>query len=184
MGQIASKAQLRMSLLRWVLVTVPLILFVGILIARLSGSGFGNRWFDALLKPTWFPPGWLFGAAWTFLYILLGVAAAMILNARGASGRNVALGLFAGQLLLNFAWSPLFFAAHRVTLALGLVLLIFALASAATVAFARIRKAAGWLMLPYLAWLAFAAVLNWQIDQLNPDAETLKTRTPAAHIVL
>lgn len=173
-----------MSLLRWALVTVPLILFVGILIGQLSGSGFGNRWFDALLKPTWFPPGWVFGAAWTVLYVLLGIAAAMILNARGASGRNVAIGLFAGQLLLNFSWSPLFFAAHKVTLALGLILLILAVAIAATVAFARIRKSAAWLMVPYLAWLLFAAMLNWKIDQLNPDAETLKTRTPAAHIVL
>lgn len=184
MGQIASKAQLRMSLLRWALVTVPLILFVGILIGQLSGAGFGNRWFDALLKPTWFPPGWVFGAVWSLLYVLMGVAIAMILNARGAHGRNVAISVFAGQLLLNFAWSPLFFAAHRVTLALGLILLILAVAVAATIAFARIRKAAGWLMLPYLAWLLFAAILNWKIDQLNPDAETLKTKTPAAHIVL
>lgn len=184
MGQIASKAQLRMSLLRWTLVTVPLILFVGVLMGRLAGSGSGNPWFDALAKPDWFPPGWLFGVVWSLLYILMGVAVAMILNARGARGRPLALGLFAAQLLCNFAWSPLFFAGHKVTLAFWLILAILVLAAATTVAFHRIRTAAAWLMLPYLAWLAFAAALNWKIDQLNPEAEALKSKAPAAHIVL
>src|SRR5215210_222228 len=106
MSEIASRGQLRMSFLRYALVTVPAILLLGTVSARISGSGYGNAWFDALAKPAFMPPGWVFGAAWTILYILLGLALAMILHARGAHGRGAAIAVFAAQLLLNFAWSP------------------------------------------------------------------------------
>jgi tryptophan-rich sensory protein len=86
MTQIASRSQLRMSFLRYALVTVPLILLLGILSGRASNSGFGNPWFDALVKPDAMPPGWAFGVAWTILYILLGLSLALILHARGAEG--------------------------------------------------------------------------------------------------
>lgn len=173
MTGIASRSQLRMSFLRYALVTVPLILLLGILSGRASNSGYGNPWFDALVKPEAMPPGWLFSVAWTILYILLGLALAMILHARGARGRPLALGLFAAQFLLNLAWSPIFFAAHQVGTALIVIVVMLALAIATTVAFGRIRRTAAWLMVPYLAWLCFAGVLNYQIDVLNPDAETL-----------
>ncbi len=177
MNEIASPGQLRMSLLRWSLLTVPAIVVLGGLMGRLSNSGYGNRWFDALTLPPAMPPGWLFGAAWTVLYILIAVAFAIVLNARGARGRGIAIALFLVQLIANFAWSPLFFGAHQVTLALALILFILAAAIATTIAFARVRRAAAWLMLPYLVWLGFASVLNWRIDALNPDAEAL---VPAA----
>jgi translocator protein len=173
MTGIASKSQLRMSFLRYALVTVPLILLLGILSGRASNSGYGNAWFDALVKPEAMPPGWAFGLAWTILYILMGLALAMILHARGAKGRPLAVGLFAAQFLVNLSWSPLFFGAHQVTTAFIVILLMLALAIATTFAFGRIRKAAAWLMVPYLAWLCFAALLNYQIDVLNPGAETL-----------
>lgn len=177
MGELASREQLRMSFLRWALVTVPLVVFLGFLMGRLSNSGFGNPWFDALQRPDWFPPGWLFGAAWTVLYALLGVAIAMIIDARGAPGRGRAIGFFVVQLLLNYSWSPIFFAAHQITLALFVILANLALAITATFAFGGIRKTAAWLMVPYLAWLCFAAILNYEMDRLNPDAESL---TPSA----
>lgn len=184
MNEIASPGQLRMSLLRWSLLTVPAIVVIGGLMGRLSNSGYGNRWFDALVLPPAMPPGWAFGAAWTTLYILIAIAFAIVLNARGAPGRGLAIGLFLVQLAANFAWSPLFFGAHQVTLALGLILFIFASAIATTFAFARVRKGAAWLMLPYLAWLGFASVLNWRIDALNPDAETLAPAAARADIRL
>jgi tryptophan-rich sensory protein len=173
MTAIASKAQLRMSLLRWALVTVPAILLLGTLSGRVAGSSEENPWFAILAKPAIMPDGWVFPLAWTILYVLLGVALAMILHARGALGRGLALSLFFAQLVLNFAWSPIFFGLHQVTTALVVLLLMLALAAATTFLFARIRKAAALLMLPYLAWLCFAAMLNLQIMQLNPDAETL-----------
>ena len=142
MGQLASKEQLRMSIARWALVTVPAILFLGFLTGRVSSSGFGNRWFGALAKPGWFPPAWVFPVVWAVLYIMLGIAVAMILHARGAKGRGSAIMLFVAQMVLNFAWSPTFFAAHQVTLALWLIVFILLLAIVTTFAFAPIRKAA------------------------------------------
>ena len=184
MTGLASRGQLRMSFFRYAIVTVPAILLLGTLSGRLSGSGYGNAWFDALIKPDFMPPGWVFGAAWTILYILLGLALAMILHARGARGRGVALAVFAAQLLLNFAWSPIFFAMHRVGLALAVVLAMLVLAGIATLLFARIRAASGWLMLPYVAWLIFASLLTWQINQLNPHAQQLVPQRGSADIEL
>jgi len=183
-SQLASKGQLRMSFVRWALVTVPAILFLGLLVGRISNSGVDNPWFDALAKPGWFPPSWLFGAVWTILYVLLGIAIAQILHARGARGRAGAIGLFAVQLALNLAWTPVFFAAHQITAAFWLLLAIMALATATVASFARIRTSASWLMLPYLAWLGFATVLAWEMDRLNPDGEALAPKGAQARIQL
>jgi translocator protein len=173
MNQLASPSQLRQSLLRWALFVMPVILFLGFLSGAVSGSGEENRWFAELVKPAAQPPGWLFGVAWTILYLCIGLAFAMILHARGARSRGLAIGLFLVQLVLNLAWSPIFFGRHQVTTALFLIVLILVVAIATTLIFGRIRKAAAWLMVPYLAWLSFATILNYQIDQLNPDAEGL-----------
>ncbi|WP_156681613.1 TspO/MBR family protein [Sphingomonas profundi] len=183
MGQVASKQQLRMAFLRWAIVIVPLVLMLGILSGRLSGSGFGNPWFAALAKPAFMPPGWAFGAAWTILYLLIGFAFAMIVAARGARRRGLAIGLFVAQLALNLAWSPLFFAGHQVSAALILMIVLIVLAAATTLAFARIRPVAGTLMLPYLAWLLFAGALNLTIDRMNPDAEALAPGTARTQIM-
>jgi tryptophan-rich sensory protein len=171
MSQIASRAQLRMSYLRWALVTVPLILLLGTLSGVVANSGYGNGWFAALAKPGFMPPAWAFPVAWTILYICLGLALAHILHARGARGRPLALTLFLLQLALNFAWSPLFFAAHKVSLAFWVIVAMWIVAAASALLFFRIRRAAGLLMLPYLAWLVFAAALNLGIERLNPGAE-------------
>lgn len=173
MGELASRQQLFMSLLRRAVVTVPAILLLGIGSGRLANSGYDNLWFQALVKPDIVPPGWVFAVAWSLLYVLLGIAIAIILNARGARLRGIAIALFVIQLLLNLSWSPLFFAAHQVWTALGVIIAILLLSIATTLVFARIRKAAAWLMLPYLLWLGFATVLNYEIGRLNPDAHAL-----------
>jgi translocator protein len=173
MTALASKSQLRMSFLRYALFTVPAVLLLGTVSGRLAAAGDGNPWFDALQKPAAMPPGWIFGAAWTILYVLLGLALALVLHARGARGRGPALALFALQLLLNFAWSPLFFAWHEVGAAFWTIVAMILLSAAAAILFWRIRRAAALLMLPYIAWLGFAAALVWQVDRLNPDAEQL-----------
>jgi benzodiazapine receptor len=184
MGELASRDQLRMSFVRWVLFTVPLLVFLGFLSGWVAGSSSNNRWFEALVRPAAMPPGWAFGAAWTVLYILMGIALAMILNARGARFRSAAIALFVLQFIANLAWSPLFFAAHQVAAAFVLILLILALAVAATFAFGQVRAAAAWLMVPYLAWLCFASILNWQVHSLNPNAETLVPAHPNTQIEL
>jgi translocator protein len=183
MKGIASRGQLRMSFLRYALVTVPLLLLLGTVSAQLAGVR-GNAWFDALIKPGFMPSPGLFAAAWTLLYILLGLALAMILHARGARGRGLAIALFVAQLVLNLAWPPIFFGMHRVGAALAVVALMLLLSAAATLLFARIRGAAAWLMVPYVAWLVFAALLTWQIGQLNPHAEELVPQRGSADIPL
>jgi len=173
MSEIASASQLRMSYIRWALVTVPAVVFLGFFSGRILGGADNNPWFEALAKPAIMPPGWLFGVAWSVLYILLGLALALVLNARGNRFRGYALALFAVQLALNLCWSPLFFGAHQVLAAFALIVVILAFSIATTIAFGRVRTLAAWLMVPYLVWLSFASILNWQIHALNPGAETL-----------
>ena len=173
MSQLAPQSQSRMSLLRLALFVIPTIMFLGFLSGTMSGSTADNAWYQTLLKPAIQPPGWVFGVVWPTLYLMLGLALAMVLNARGARDRNVAIVLFLSQFLINLTWSPIFFGAHQVTAAFFIILVMLGIAIATTFAFARVRKAAAWLMVPYLVWISFAAILNFQIDQLNPDAESL-----------
>ena len=160
-----------MSFLRLALVTVPAVLLLGTLSGQLAGSGYGNSWFDALEKPDLMPAGWVFGAVWAMLYVLLGLVLAMILHARGARRRGAALGLFLVQLACNYAWPPLFFAFHEVGASLVLLGLMIVLTLALVLLLWPIRRVAALLMLPYLGWLGFAALLTAQIGALNPDAE-------------
>lgn len=178
MNEIALPGQLRMSYLRWALVTVPLIVVVGSVMGYLSNSGYQNGWFAALDKPGLTPPGWVFGLVWPILYVMLGLAIAMIANARGAMGRGPAIGLFTVHMLLNFAWSPVFFRMHQVWTAFAIIVALWLSAIVLAVLFARIRKAAAWLLVPYMVWLSFAGLLNLSIARDNPQAATL--HTPAA----
>ncbi len=171
---IASPGQLRMSFLRWALVTVPLIVVLGSASGLLSGSGADNGWYRALQKPDWNPPGWVFGVVWPILYTMMGLSLAMILNARGAAGRGAAIGTFAIAFLANLVWSPLFFGMHQVSNALWVVLFMLLSTVVTAILFHRIRRGAALLLLPYLAWLCFAAFLNYTIDTLNPNAEILQ----------
>lgn len=184
MTGIASKSQLRMSFLRYALFTVPGALLLGTLSGRLSGAGYGNPWFDALHKPAFMPPGWVFGTAWTILYILLGLSLAMVLHARGAKDRPKALILFALQLALNLAWPPVFFAWHQIGIALSLVAAMIVVAVGMIFLIWRIRVAAALLLYPYLGWLMFAVTLTWQVMALNPNAATLVPPPPRLDITL
>ena len=156
---------------RYALVTVPAIVLLGSASGWLSNSGYGNDWFDGLDKPFFMPPGWLFGVVWPLLYLLLGLAVAMVLAEPPSAARRKALSLFFVQLALNFAWSPLFFAAHLIGVALVTIFVMTAIAAMAAGQFWRIRSLAGALMAPYLLWLCFAAALNGAIDKLNPGAD-------------
>jgi tryptophan-rich sensory protein len=113
---------------------------------------------------------------------MMGLAFAMVLHARGARVRTVAIGLFLLQFVINLSWSPIFFGQHEVTAAFFIILVMLGVAIATTFAFARVRKAAAWLMVPYLVWISFASILNFQIDQLNPDAESLYVPATSSQI--
>ena len=152
------------------IVAVVLIELLGGASGWLSNSGYENSWFAALDKPGFMPPGWTFGVVWPILYALLGISLAMIIAEPPSDRRRVALILFFIQLALNFLWSPIFFAGHDITLAKWVIFLMAAVAAAAARQFLKLRRAAGLLMIPYLAWLIFAATLNATIEALNPGA--------------
>ena len=157
---------------RIALLTCPLIVLLGSASGLLSGSGYGNAWFDALVKPFFMPPGWAFGLVWPILYLLMGISLAMVVVEPASPRRRVALVLFFVQLALNFAWSPIFFAGHDIFLAKWVIFVMAAVAAPAARQFFVLRKTAGLLLIPYLAWLVFAATLNATIEALNPGAGT------------
>ncbi len=171
--QIASKAQLRMSFLRIALFTVPATVLIGTLSGILSNSGYSNAWFRSLNLPSFMPPAWAFPVAWTLLYICLGLSLAMLIHARGARRRGLALGLFLAQLAVNYAWSPVFFGAQQVTFGLVLIAVMILLTLALLPLVWRIRPAAALLIVPYLAWLCFAGALNYRVMVDNPPAAEL-----------
>lgn len=171
MNYLASSGQLRASLLRWSLFTVPLVVALGFLSGQAAGSGPGNPWFDALIKPAIYPPPAAFGIVWSVLYLLMGISLAMILSARGAAGRGLATVMFVVQLLINLSWSPTFFALHQITAAFWITVAMAVAIMLTVVLFWRIRPVAGALLLPYLAWVCFAAVLTFEFGRLNPDAD-------------
>jgi len=155
---------------RLALISVIAIELIGGLSGWLSNSGYGNAWFDALQKPSFMPPGPVFGIVWPILYALIGIAVAMIIAEPPSPRKQAALTLFFIQLALNFAWSPIFFAAHDIQLANIVIFVMAVVAAIAARLFLKMRREAGLLMVPYLAWLVFAATLNSTIASLNPGA--------------
>lgn len=146
---------------------VPAIVIGG----SLSGVAFTpDDWYRALEKPPFQPPSYLFGIVWPLLYAMMGLALAIVLGHPPGRERRIALTLFLVQLALNFSWSYVFFGAHAISEAKWLLYAILVFASMTAGRFWRIRPLAGALMLPYLAWLIFAAVLNGAIERLNPGA--------------
>lgn len=128
-----------------------------------------GSFYASLDRPLWAPPSWLFGPAWSVLYVAMAVAAWLVWRSPGDSAlRRTALQLFAAQLALNALWSWLFFAWNRGGAAFIEILLLWGLIAATLVAFWRIKPAAGILMLPYLCWVTFASVLNWALWRANP----------------
>ena len=168
MNVLASKGQLRASFFRWALFTVPACLLLGFLSGVVGGSP-DSLWFESLAKPDIFPdPKW-FGIVWSILYVMMGIALALVCAAWGARGRTAALVAFAAQFAINLAWSPVFFGLHQITAAL-VVIGVLAAGVVVTIAlFWRVRKLAAVLLLPYLAWVCFATLLNYEFLQLNPE---------------
>ena len=154
------------------LITVPAIVLLGSLSGFLSNSGYGNSWFDGLIKPFFMPPGWVFAVVWPILYALLGLALALVLAEPPTQRRKSALILFFAQLALNFAWSPVFFGLHMIDVALLIIVVMLVMALTAARYFKRISNVAGWLMLPYLLWLCLATALNYETGRLNPGADS------------
>ncbi len=125
-------------------------------------------WYAGLVKPALNPPGWVFGPVWTLLYLLMGVAAWLVWREGwGKIEVKVALGFFALQLILNAAWSLIFFGGHNPAVALLEILALWLAILGTIIAFARVSKPAAWLLVPYLLWVSFATYLNFAIWLLN-----------------
>ncbi len=127
-----------------------------------------SEWFPALNKPSWNPPDWIFGPVWSLLYLLMAVAAWLVWRQLGWRGAAVPLALFAVQLLLNGAWTGLFFGLRMPWIAFAEIVLLWCAIFATLLSFWRVTPIAGWLMVPYLAWVSFAAVLNLTLARMNP----------------
>lgn len=184
MSELASSGQLRAAFLRWALVLVPGIVLLGFLSGAVGGSGPGDPWFDNLIKPSIYPPPITFGIVWSVLYVMMGLALAMVVTARGARRRGFAIAAFVIQFLLNLAWSPLFFGAHQISAALLLLVVLDVAVMITVVAFYRIRPRAAFLLAPYLAWVLFATLLNWQFLELNPGADGRPSSGAAVRVQL
>ncbi len=141
-------------------------LAIGAVAGYATNSEIG-AWYAGLAKPSFNPPGWIFGPVWTTLYILMGIALFLIWKSPAGRDRTRALAVFWVQLALNFAWSFLFFSFHRIGFALVDILLLWAAVAAMIFAFAKIHRMAAISQIPYLLWVSFATVLNAAIGKLN-----------------
>jgi len=141
---------------------LTLVIGGGLAIGYLTAPG---DWYAGIQKPGFNPPAWVFGPVWTALYVLIGIAGWRVWL---RDHRDWPMVLWWIQLALNFAWSPIFFAAHRIGLALGIILLLLLAITAFICTAWRRDRLAAWLMVPYGAWVAFASALNAALFRLNP----------------
>ena len=149
------------------LISVTLPLLVGGLSGFTTARGV-QEWYPSLAKPPFNPPSWVFGPVWTLLYIMMGVAAYLVWQ-KGWENEivRVALALYLVQLILNGLWSILFFGMQSPSLAFAEIILLWLAIAATVVWFWRVSPAAGILLLPYEAWVSFAALLNGSLWILN-----------------
>ena len=136
-------------------------------------SARSREFYATLVRPEWAPPGWLFGPVWSTLYVLMGIGAWLVWRTRpdgrvSAERRRRGLQLFVAQLVLNALWTWLFFAWRQGALAFAEILLLWAAIALTAWHFARVRALAAWCLVPYLAWVTFAAALTWAVWRGNP----------------
>lgn len=148
------------------------VIFIAIcLLAGFIGSRFTfvsvKSWYRTIHKPSWTPPDWLFAPVWTILYVLMAIAAARVWEGGVSEDVSVPILLFGGQLLLNVAWSAIFFGMRRINLAFKEILLLWIAVLATTAVFWSVDRIAGILFVPYALWVSFAAFLNYTIDRMN-----------------
>lgn len=125
-----------------------------------------DSWYSTLKKPSFNPPSWVFGPVWTLLYALMGISAAMVIIKKTKDSR-IGMGFFSAQLLLNFVWSIIFFGLHLPLAAFIDILLLMAMILLTFWKFFRVSKPGAILLLPYILWVSFASVLNFQLWRLN-----------------
>jgi tryptophan-rich sensory protein len=126
-----------------------------------------DTWYQTLQKPPFNPPDWLFAPVWTLLYLTIALSGWRVWRSRVQAGRRAAMTAYAAQLALNLAWSLVFFGGRLIGFALVVILLLLATIITNAALFARTDRLAAWLLAPYAAWVAFAALLNFALWRLN-----------------
>ena len=147
------------------------------LIVACNGAGFVSAmivdpaqtqpFYQALVRPSWAPPPWLFAPAWTTLYTLMAIATWLVWRHTHGASRRRAMGLFGTQLALNLAWTPVFFGLHAIGAAIAVIVANLLAVIATAVAYHRRVALAGWLLMPLALWVGFASALNIAIWRLN-----------------
>jgi translocator protein len=145
-----------------------LLLAFGAAAVGALASASASEFYRDLARPSWAPPGWLFGPVWSVLYALMGTAAWLVWRVRGFGGARNALLVFVVQLAANALWTWLFFAWRQGGLAFAEILLLLALIFATIVLFWRVNRLAAVLLFPYLLWVSFASALTLSTWRLNP----------------
>lgn len=153
---------------------IVLMGFIGAcLLAATTGATFRpGDWYEQLKKPSWRPPNWVFAPAWAILYLTIAVSGWLVWRTSGFAGAAAPLSIYLLQLGLNAAWSAIFFGMRRPDLAFVEIILLWLSIVATIAAFHPVNAAAAWLLLPYLAWVTFAAVLNFTVWRMNPRTVT------------
>lgn len=127
-----------------------------------------NIWYNAIIKPSWNPPGYIFGPVWTVLYLLMAISLWIIWKSDALENQKMlACVLFAAQLFLNFWWTILFFQFHSPVIAFAEILVMIVFILFTIIRFSKISKTAAWLLVPYISWVSFAAILNYTLWDLN-----------------
>ncbi len=153
--------------------TLKLIIAIAIPLIVGGTSGFFTAtgvesWYQTIARPTWNPPGWLFGPVWTTLYVMMGISLFLVWKEdTSVELKKIGIALFAVQLVLNFFWSFIFFNQHQIGWALVEIAAMWVFILLTIFAFAQVNKAAAWLLVPYISWVSFATILNYTIWQLN-----------------
>ncbi len=149
-------------------VLIPLGFVVLSFAAAAPGAIFRpGAWYERLSKPSWRPPNWLFAPVWTILYLTIAVAGWLVWRNSGFEGAALPFAIYVVSLMFNAAWSGLFFGLRRPDLAFLDVSLLWLSIAGTIAAFAPIEQAAAWLLVPYLCWVTFAAVLNFAVWRMN-----------------
>jgi benzodiazapine receptor len=149
------------------LISIAIPLLVGG-VAGFFTSPAVKGWYASAAKPSFNPPNWVFAPVWTALYLMMGFALYLVWRKDAATAhKRAAIGLFAVQLLLNFAWSFLFFYARQPGWALVEIAALWIFILLTITWFGKVSASAAWLLVPYIWWVSFAAVLNFYFWKLN-----------------
>jgi len=156
---------------------LDILLFVIFLAACFAAGTTGTvfrpgEWYDALSKPAWVPPKWVFPVVWTALYVLMSFAGARV---AGVEGSGLAMAFWALQIALNTLWTPMFFGLRRLNGAIPVMALLWVAVAGCLVTHWAIDVWAGLAFVPYLVWVTIAATLNISIARMNPDVVPLET---------